>query len=209
MKLYHLDRSGRLPLKQPVSLIPMNRLPPEVRCSPFLAAFPDGISNHGFIHLSNSCPYIHSYSIGNSKDALDPDSFAQEKSVVDSRIIEFDFELIRRLYFPCAPSRFTAFFAVEDPSEFEQWPEIYNREAFPELHVVEIDAPDDTPRFDSRLLKSGIAFGKDDIGYYIGCWPMSTFDIALQYWSGIGSESPRWEYLIKLPIAQANMKVVS
>lgn len=199
MKLYHLDRYASICSENDLNLTPLSGFKTLNPDGYFLSAFSKGISHHGLNQLREKCPYIDTLPI-NGEPFLRAESFARGKTSVDIQIIETTFELVRRAHFPWLPSRFTSFFAVRRPEDFLQWPEMLDLSTYPNQKIFEIDAPDDTPCFDSSFLRGGLIFGQENGKYYMGCLPAPTADLAYRYWSGEASDTPRMEYLISLPI---------
>lgn len=210
MLLYHCDRNGSLVNNQAVSLHPLKDLPENCRTSLFVQHFADGVSSHGVSYLSSNCPFLESFcTMTNNSEYIDvcsSRSIDKQKSNIDSILIEFIFELVRREKFPDAPSRYTSFFAVDSLSEFSKWPELTSKDVncrTPKFYFFE--APEHPCKFDSSWLKGGLIFGTDHGKRYLGflSWPI--FDNAINYWSGVPSANPRWEYIVPLPIQQIHL----
>lgn len=210
MFLYHCDRNGSLANNQTVSLHPLTDLPENSRTSLFVQHFTDGVSSHGASYLSSNCPFLENFYITiNDSECIEvcsSRSIDKQKSNIDSILIEFIFELVRREKFPDAPSRYTSFFAVDSLSEFSKWPELTSKGVnYKSSKFYSFEAPDCLCKFDSSWLKGGLIFGTDHEKRYLGflSWPI--FDNAINYWSGVPSANPRWEYLVPLPIQQIHL----
>lgn len=207
MKLYHLDRTGTFPVGKPLLLHSLSELPDEARNTVFVQEFISGISSHGKQYLDNTVPGIPRISVTNSNiKFIDETSFLNRKSFLGSQIIEFIFELVRRIHFPQMSSRFVSLFCVDNLSEFEKWPELNSNS---NKRIFEIDAPDTLQRFDSNFLRGGLAFSASSNYAYLGMLPAQDFDLAYKYWSGSSTPSPRWEYIVPLPIEANRIKLLT
>lgn len=203
MKLYHLDRQGTINTTESIRLQPFNDLAPEVRDSIFLREFLNGISSHGKHYLQTTPSYLRHLCLpGVAPVYIDSASIKEQKIFIDCQIIEVVCEVVRRAYFPQHPSRFTSLFCVEQVEDFLQWPELMSRERAENAKIIEVNLPEDTPKFDSRWLRGGLIFNAEPNNTYMGFLPVAAFDYAYRYWSGEATADPRWEYLVSLPIEQ-------
>lgn len=209
MILYHYDRNGSLKNGQIISLQSLESLTEAARTSAFVQSFTDGVSSHGANYLDPNCSYLENFTLRLTEDMLSvctTRSIEKQKLRIDSILIEFVFELVRRERFPDCPSRYTSFFAVDSLSEFTKWPELISNVASHNgAQCCYFNAPDNIRKFDSSWLKGGLNFGLDDGKYFLGflSWPI--YDYAVNYWSGHASDSPRWEYLVSLPIPEIHI----
>lgn len=200
MVLYHLDRSGSLKTGMPINPVPESEIPEDLKETILYSQFEHGLSKHGLHYLKLSCntfPYWH---LMNDRIFFEKPYFDESLKTIDSQIIELNAELVRRAYFPQYPSRYESLFTVQSIRDFYQWPELSDRESFQNARIFEIEAPNETHGFDSKWLRGGISRGISDTGFYIGYAAAHCFDFAYKYWSQVPSDSPRWEYLIPLPI---------
>ena len=204
MKLYHLDRNGTLDIHNDIRLTPLHNCPSQIRTSAMAGLFPNGLSYQGLQYLNAQVSV--KYGIG-PLGYLHPGDIQNSLRESSDKMLELDFELIRRLMFPSCQSRYTALFAVKDPSEFSLWPEL---QTAINSKIVEITVPDDLPRYDSLQLRGGVSFcnNTNPVGFYFGYLPTGVYDQALRYWGNQATETPRWEYLIPLPISAANLRVL-
>lgn len=205
LKLFHLDRCKSLQTGQDINLLPLIQLPDEVKDSCLFKFFPDGISKFGFQAVQpnvNLIRYVSTHDVG---DLLFATDFQQQKSFSDMRIMELLWEAVRQAHFSQTTSRLLSLFAVKSISAFAEWPELIDSGNFV---VWELDVPDDTPRFDSNFLKAGECFTKENNGYALGFLPAAAFDFAVKYWSGSFTSTPRWEYLVRLPVQATHLRMV-
>ena len=210
MKLYHLDRAGTLDVGKDIELEPLGKCCDEIKNSHLVELFPNGLSYHGLNYLNCTVHVKTGIDAYNWLNAVDVDSSLKESS---SKMLELDSELIRRVMFPQCQSRYTALFAVKSIEDFSFWPELVLPSGdTSNVKIVEITVPDDLPRYDSNQLRGGVSFNilekENRKGFYFGYMPTGTYDQAVKNWSGAASDSPRWEYLIPLPIPAANLRVV-
>lgn len=198
MILYHLDRAGNLPATGRLELFPLSDLPKVYLQSKFFSYFSGGVSKFCLSYFDGLSRHINSIFLSNCEEALFVRSFLSAKAPIDTQVIEFTYELVRRLHFPQMPSRLTSFFAVDHPAlltQHQQW-------GFPitnKSRLFALTAPDDTPKFDANLLRGGIVFGGEPSKHHMGALLPCTYDSAYQYWSGQATPNPKWEYLIQLP----------
>ena len=198
MILYHADRSGQLSEGMPLRLKTDFTLNNEKQAI-FHECFPEGLSMHGIhyaadqrlvfqvlsvqITPSSSCPCVPLGYIGDAH------------SLLGNTICEYQFELVRKAFFPHNPSRFQSVFAVEKMDDFMQWEDTGIGK---DCAVYEIET-NDLYRFDSTWLRGGLSLGPVERPSYLGFSPSINLDLALNYWKGNSSPSPRWEYIIPLP----------
>ena len=201
MLLYHLDRTNNLRPDHSINLIDHSQLPKDLKSVEYLPELCNGLSQFGLDYLKLVCatyPYERDWH-GN---LLYPQSsVTQQLKVADPKILELVFELVRKAHFPHLPSRFQSFFAVKHLNDFSQWPELCATEDLASANILSLDVPDDTPRFDSNWLRGGLMHNHNDKNYWIAFAPALCFDLAYKYWSQIPTGSPRWEYLVSLPIS--------
>lgn len=214
MILYHLDRLKSLKDGQSIELFPLSSLEPDIRSSSFLSQFSNGVSSHALTYLTNKCKTLLSLSLpsmtpGKMVDYIAVPSLMINKYFSDAQMSEVTLELVRRSCFPNLPSRFTSLFAVDSVDEFDKWQELTHENGINQNYpIFSLEVSDSTPKFDSNWLKGGLNLGFDSsIGkYYLGYMPTANYDFAFNYWSGIPSDLPRWEYLIELPISKVKLQ---
>jgi len=205
MLLYHLDRGHSLKEGMQINLKNGSQALSNVENSPFISLFTDGFSFFGLDILCSTCPMIPTF-FDRSGDSpfINVGNLFKIKGQVDIKLIEFIFELVRRLYFSHYPSRFQSLFAVDSVKEFHRWPELLEGKAktfsLIDYDVYEISVSDNIPAFDSSWLRGGIAAGIDKGLFFYGVKIDSLFDVAYHYWNKDFTEEPRLEYLVKLPI---------
>lgn len=196
MLLYHIDRAGTLRPGNSIDLVPIDQLPETLKGSELFARLDLGLSRHAITYLNPICT-PQPYTIVNGQAHCSMDTLWHQLSFADHRILEYTFELVRRAHFPQYPSRFQCLFALRSIDDFKSWPELSQERAT----IYEIEAPDTTHCFDAAWLKGGLNRGISQRNYHISYAPTLCFDMAYKYWSKIPSDSPRWEYLIPLPIS--------
>lgn len=106
-----------------------------------------------------------------------------------SYLIESFFEYERQLHFPGCISRFQSFFAMKTIDEIPPWISILKPNPGYSIWEVEF-SHDNCSRHDSSWLK--LDSNNPSALQLAYC--------AKQYWSGIPSKDPVWEFLIKPPI---------
>lgn len=214
MFLYHLDRNHTLHEGETLNLFPVYDVISDSKNMPFAALFSEGISEHGKHYLDPQTTTVPLYSFLDQNlssggfDAINTNDFMRIKGEVDSRLIEFACEMVRKIYFPYYPSRFQSLFAVKDINEFLKWPEFLgaNKNAvdLKSNPIFQIQAEDQCPCFDSQYLKGGIAAGLDTgnnlYKFYYGIRIDYLYDCAYHYWHGDKTKNPRMEYVLKLPV---------
>jgi len=204
MKLYHLDRCRTFEINAEIKLYPKESLLSDELAESFFECFNNGISKHCQNYFNNQSYYVDEIILINNKKMIDINSFIRSKSQSDMRCIELIFEMVRRLEFSSFPSRLTSLFAVEDLSDFDEWPELLKDSNY---RIFEINVPDNTPRFDANNLRGGDIFSFDGSSAFIGRLPQIEYDFAYKYWSGQQTKNPRWEYLIKLPMVISGQEI--
>lgn len=130
--------------------------------------FTDGISSHGKKYL------LDEYLLIDSPQGPVP-------YTPHIPMIELVSELVRRIYFPDKPSRFTTLFAWGSRDEAVEFQQQYGTG-----NIYEVEA-EEFFRGDMNLLLLG--------GSCIGALQYATM-----YWKGEGCCTPRWEYLLVPPI---------
>lgn len=109
--------------------------------------------------------------------------------------IEWNLELVRRIWFPDLPSRCQSMFCLQKAEGFFQWPELWSPQGrFFEVYVL--DGGKHTV-CDSQLLRGG--FITRDDGSIVGSAPLDWLCVK-RYWSGERSLSPRLEVVVELPV---------
>lgn len=206
MQLYHQDRAGTLRSGVSINLTSNDQLPVGLRNATILNQLKCGLSQHGLLYLEPTCtlePFIISQ---HGEIQFPAGSVKKQTDMIGQRILEYGLELVRAAYFPQYPSRFQCLFGLGSLNDFDQWPELTQGV---ERRIFEISVPDDTPRFDSSFLRGGLPFGFQGQNYYIAFDPIHSYEFAVKYWSGAASDSPRWEYLIPLPISGDKVRGIS
>ena len=206
MKLYHIDRLGRLKDGQRIELIPLSELSGPVGKSRFARQlFPEGVSHHGAQYLDTESVYKRflgrTYNNFELLEVFNIEALVNDVKLSCSKSIELVFELVRQRYFPGKPSRMTSLCAVDNP-EARGWKSL----KADEKQLFKIIAPDDTPSFDGAFLHGGLALNRDSFeNWKIDFSISELFDLAYAYWSGESTTSPQYEYLVQLPIAQIHL----
>ena len=130
--------------------------------------FTDGLTNHGKRYFLDECLVI--------KTDQGP-----AKAVPNTPAVELIVELVRRLEFPEALSRFEAVFAWKSIGEAQDFRNDYGQGKI--------------------LLVEGEAAGKYDMNQlYLGGTTVGSWLFARRYWSGVSGPTPRWEILLKPPV---------
>lgn len=174
MLLYHLDRGHSLKEGMQINLKNGSQALSNVENSHFISLFTDGFSFFGLDILCNICSIIPTF-FDRSGDSpfINVGNLFKIKGQVDIKLIEFIFELVRRLYFSHYPSRFQSLFAVDSVKEFHRWPELLEGKAktfsLIDYDVYEISVSDNIPAFDSSWLRGGIAAGIDKGLFFLWC----------------------------------------
>ncbi len=197
MLVYHLDRSNSCRSGQTFERQFLTNVEEE---APHLSKLcPDGLSAHGLRYFSSQA--ITFPLLDNSCRFINAKEFFMEKSFIDMKIIEYEFELVRRNFFPQRPSRLTSIFAIKSIEEFFRWPELLMEHDLSKCNIFEIEVPNETQFFDSNYLHGGVSFGEQSGQYfYFGFSPPISFEFAYRYWEGSPSIDPRWECIIPLPV---------
>ena len=153
MLLYHLDRGHSLKEGMQINLKNGSQALSNVENSPFIRLFTDGFSFFGLDILCSTCPMIPTlFDRSGDSPFINVGDLFKIKGQVDNKLIEFIFELVRRLYFSHYPSRFQSLFAVDSVKEFHRWPELLEGKAktfsLIDYDVYEISVSDNIPGFD-------------------------------------------------------------
>lgn len=193
MLLYHADRMNSIKEGMTISLqkdFKLNCENQNVICE----YFPEGLSYHGIQYAKDhkaylikdnpQIPFVWISKIGEANADL------------GMYLCEYQFELVRKAFFPHLPSRFQSMFGVAEIADFSQWKDIRINENTP---IYEIYSDSEPFRFDSSWLKGGLCFGPSSAPSYLGFSLSINLNIAMSYWKGLPSPSPRWEYVIPLP----------
>lgn len=100
MLLYHLDRGHSLKEGMQINLKNGSQALSNVENSHFISLFTDGFSSFGLDILCNTCSIIPTF-FDRSGDSpfINVGNLFKIKGQVDIKLIEFIFELVRRLYF--------------------------------------------------------------------------------------------------------------
>ena len=203
MIVYHMDCNESLNEGMEIKLRSFSSLRNENR-NVLEKLFPDGISKHGLNYLEDCFYDFPFYTQTAAGEKLPPcaflDSVFNIPAAMGSHFSEIIFELVRRGMFPLSPSRFQSLFAVESLHDFHLWEDI---ERFSkEKPIYEIMIPDNSPHFDSNWLKAGFAAGayNDAPNAYFAFSPTIALNLPMSYWAQEATDSPRWEYIIPLPI---------
>ena len=200
MILYHLDRNNSINLETGIGF---SRINCDLASSKLLSDFKGNVSMHGATYMSASCSTMRIKLSSDLRPVIDIEMLDRNLHTTDERILEYTLELVRRLYFPQFPSRLQSLFALSSVEEFNRWPEL----RIPQGTMYKLNVPDSTPKFDESWLKGGIMRGYTSSGYVVSYAPTLCFDTAYNYWSQIPSDSPRWEYLVELPISSCELEI--
>lgn len=175
MIAYHVDRNNAL---KEGNIIELTKDPIKDQTGLLCNFLPhDGLSNHGW-------HYLIDYKIQNTSG-----------NKTEYYIMEYELELIRRAYFPNLISRFESFFAIPSIDEIDKWEGIFSENDT--IWQIEFDESQSIIR-DSNLLIPGL-----DLQTHMFA-PISSFVNGYHYWSGVQSNNPRMELLIKPPIKIIN-----
>lgn len=170
MIAYHVDREQSLAKGQIVGFYKNES------DNSFMTAnmFPDGLSYHGLHYTDESLQNVG----GNNASFY---------------ILEYELELIRRIYFPNLPSRYQSFFAVENIDELKKWGSILDKNNT----VWKIEFKDNNfIKRDSNLLIPALSNSQNNINFSA----KESFFYYYSYWNGDTTSNPRFELLIKPPI---------
>ena len=130
--------------------------------------FTDGLTYHGKKYFLDECLVI--------KTDQGPAS-----AVPNVPAVELIVELVRRLEFPEALSRFEAVFAWKSIKQAQEFCNDYGQGKI--------------------LLVEGEKVGKYDMNQlYLGGTTVGSWLFARRYWSGVAGPTPRWETLMKPPV---------
>ncbi len=154
MKLFHIDRLGRLSENSRIDLFSDYSVN-GFDCSMIKTQYPEGITEHGNIYLFE--PNENSY-------------------------IESVFELIRRMHYPSALSRFQCVFAVAE-QDLGKMKNVIR--ASTDVRIFEVEAE---------------TYEKRDMSLLTGKCHFLIEHFAHDYWSGNTSLDPLYEYLLKPPV---------
>lgn len=187
MILYHLDRENSFPTKKDEQFIKPSKILniDEVK-NQSNQEYVHGISNHGDKYLS----------------FFDENYDSMEETYNNFRIytIEYIFEMVRRLYFPNLPSRFTSLFACKTKDEIMCWYDVltHNKQKYPNITIKIISTDRKTLICDTywRDGISNLLFYNDRSVFS----PFAYHEYAINYWKGIKGKKPRMEVLCELPV---------
>lgn len=175
MIAYHIDRNNTLKKGDVIELIkPTIEDQTGLLCN-FLPH--DGLSNHGW-------HYLIDYKLQNTNG-----------NKTEYYIMEYELELIRKVYFPDLVSRFESFFAISSIDEISKWRGILSENDT--IWQIEFDESQSIMR-DSNFLIPGL-----DLQTHM-FEPIISFTNGYRYWSGKKTNNPRMELLIKPPIKIIN-----
>lgn len=180
MDVFHISRTDSLTLGDEIKLQKIEESKVN-RFSDIL--FPNGVSQHGFYYTADL-----TYNINSSNNSIV--EFEKLKNSFASSQIEYNFEMVRKAFFPDLPSRFSSLFALENLEDILRWPELLIPGS--KIHRLNIDKEPDS--FDSMLLAGGLGLTNSKAMFY----PMTNFEQAYKYWNKELSEQPRKELLIDL-----------
>lgn len=200
MVLYHADRKNLLSEGMTLTL-EKDYILAQQDLHMLHTLYPDGLSKHGVHYFNDVVQALNGMRFHNGNgimELISPQALSAAKTELDNAFCEYNFELVRRALFQAAPSRMQSLFALASIDEFAQW-EDCNFSS--DCHVYEIFVPESTQRFDSKWLKGGYVLNQCSTGLsYLGFSPVTNLNLAANYWSGMQTEFPRWEYLVPLPV---------
>lgn len=197
MVLYHADRTNSLAEGMSVALQKDYKLNCEQQ-TVFHEYFPEGLSCHGIQYANDQTSELSPLLISGPSPIpiVLLSKLATANEELGKNFCEYQFELVRRAFFPHLPSRFQSMFGTAQVGDFSQWRDIGISESTP---VYEIYSDSHPFRFDSSWLRGGLCLGPMDAPSYLGFSPSINLNSAMNYWKGLPSSSPRWEYIIPLP----------
>lgn len=163
MELFTVDRSGGLYEGMVCELVGDSEIKHADIAAHVKEMYPDGLSFHGLGYL-----------LGTYRDS----------PVVDVEL-EMFFDLVRRLRYPDAPSRYQCIFAVDSLDAAMRMAEKLNAQA-PRVFKLQSEK---AIRVDMRLLRS------DNL-------PLAKYYLADLYWAGKtpADGAPIWEWLVPCPV---------
>ncbi len=192
MRFYHLDRMNTFPSQSAEQLLPLktsNTLGAE---SIFNQLYPNGISKTGERYLN----------------PFDIDTSNLEQTCENYRIysIEYALEVVRLMRFAHLPSRFESLFACERKEDVRTWACTLSQNSMDSTNATvkiiettnDFFIGDSTWRDQSLTLKRKLEYGQEDRSLVFS--PFAYHYWAIQYWSGICTNTPMKEVLCRLPV---------
>lgn len=196
MILYHYDRLGTLEPGQRLELSrDYSMLGERAEGVPGALSwlFPEGMSRHGFL-------YMDVFSTGYVAGTESAESLRRQLAEMPSYQIEWNLELVRRIWFPDLPSRCQSLFCLQGTEDFFRWPELRSSQG----RLFEVCVPDGGKHavLDSQMLRGG--FVTHDDGVITGSAPLDWL-CSKRYWSGEKSWDPRLEVVVELPVTMGRV----
>ena len=197
LKLYHLDRAQSL-CENMIADLQCNM--EQEPFSAFKEWFPAGLSPHGMAYLRENkllIPPLPANDVRTNTivNALGIEAFKSANRCAQELLCEWNFELIRRAFFPDKVSRFQCLYALGNMADYDLWPELDLNSGV--LFEIETDA---AQCFDANWLRGGFDFyGESGLLNYRFS-PAENARHAMNYWSGKVTNAPRMEYLVPYPV---------
>ena len=170
MIVYHIDRNNTLKEGLEIQLKLLNN------SNNFFVQtlFPDGLSMHGLHYVDETLQH-------------------NQGNLAEYYSLEYEYELVRRIYFSKLPSRFQSFFALRNLDQIKQWNDVFSNQDI--VWEVEIENSFFIER-DSNLLRPTLTKEESN---------NNSFYYSYLYWNGTRTETPRAELLI--PLNQQSIKI--
>lgn len=175
MNIYHFSRTSSFEINQKIELI--KPYGATNKNSIFLDQFQSGLSQHGI-------RYINQVLYPNTENSFN----------FSNQLLEYEFELVRRIYFPSSPSRFTSLFALKSLEHINDWTPHLTKN----YRVYELNVDIEPEEYDASFLCSFPSINKVNNELYQAFDPLVNFDNAYQYWDKQISDTPQFELLIDL-----------
>lgn len=151
--------------------------------------FPNGVSKHGIKYLSDLYYYY------NEKD--DMAKIKSINGIISDGIMEYSFELVRRLKYPHIPSRFESLFALENLDDIKKWHELTGGN----YKIFEIEVDMQVFKLDASFLLDSIYSGENRYSQVEGFFAEFNWRDSNNYWNSLNNEDMKKpELLIQLPV---------
>ncbi|MBT9807388.1 DUF2441 domain-containing protein [Blautia wexlerae] len=179
MIVYHIDRNNTLKEGLEIQLKLLNN------SNNFFVQtlFPDGLSMHGLHYVDETLQH-------------------NQGNLAEYYSLEYEYELVRRIYFSKLPSRFQSFFALRNLDQIKQWNDVFSNQDI--VWEVEIENSFFIER-DSNLLRPTLTKEESNNNEILHFSPNNSFYYSYLYWNGARTETPRAELLI--PLNQQSIKI--
>ena len=179
MIVYHIDRNNTLKEGLEIQLKLLNN------SNNFFVQtlFPDGLSMHGLHYVDETLQH-------------------NQGNLAEYYSLEYEYELVRRIYFSKLPSRFQSFFALRNLDQIKQWNDVFSNQDI--VWEVEIENSFFIER-DSNLLRPTLTKEESNNNEILHFSPNNSFYYSYLYWNGARTETTRAELLI--PLNQQSIKI--